>query len=217
MTQVTDIMTRDVQSIGPKHCLRDAAQRMKELDVGSLPVTDGDSVVGVITDRDIAIRGMANGLSPAEACVDDVMTREPLFCSPDDSVADVMALMGVQQLRRLPVVQKGRLVGIVALADLARRQDDPTDRMLRDISDPGSDDGNAQLAVDAGTGGKHTGDMALQGEGDRRADRRYRSAARRFAESGKVAPAAAAAEPKSMHEAQEMRAAEIAGRRKARH
>ena len=137
MTTIADIMTRGVAAVGRDETLQAAARRMREMDVGALPVTDGRALAGMITDRDIAIRGVAEGMVAQEALVADVMTDDVAFCNETDSVEDVMAQMGDAQVRRLPVLGANReIVGIVALADLATRQSSPTDETLREISTP---------------------------------------------------------------------------------
>ena len=137
MTQIADIMTRSVAAVGRDETLQAAARRMREMDVGALPVTDGRALAGMVTDRDIAIRGVAEGMVAQEALVADVMTEEVAFCNETDSVEAVMAQMGDAQVRRLPVLGANReIVGIVALADLATRQSSPTDETLREISTP---------------------------------------------------------------------------------
>ncbi len=137
MTTIADIMTRSVAAVGRDETLQAAARRMREMDVGALPVTDGRALAGMVTDRDIAIRGVAEGMVAQEALVADVMTEEVAFCNETDSVEAVMAQMGDAQVRRLPVLGANReIVGIVALADLATRQSSPTDETLREISTP---------------------------------------------------------------------------------
>ena len=137
MTRIADIMTRSVAAVGRDETLQAAARRMREMDVGALPVTDGRALAGMVTDRDIAIRGVAEGMVAQEALVADVMTEEVAFCNETDSVEAVMAQMGDAQVRRLPVLgANGEVVGIVALADLATRQSAPTDETLREISTP---------------------------------------------------------------------------------
>jgi CBS domain-containing protein len=112
-------MTRHVRVVGPDETLADAASAMAESDVGILPVADGDRMVGMITDRDIAVRGIARNKGP-DAKVREVMTTEVLYCFEDDDVEDVLDNMGEIQVRRLPVVNaEKRLVGIVSLSDLA--------------------------------------------------------------------------------------------------
>ena len=137
MTTIADIMTRGVAAVGRDETLQAAARRMREMDVGALPVTDGRALAGMITDRDIAIRGVAEGMVAQEALVADVMTEEVAFCNETDSMEEVMAQMGDAQVRRLPVLGANReIVGIVALGDLATRQSAPTDETLREISAP---------------------------------------------------------------------------------
>ena len=137
MTTIADIMTRSVAAVARDETLQAAARRMREMDVGALPVTDGRALAGMVTDRDIAIRGVAEGMVAQEALVADVMTEEVAFCNETDSVEAVMAQMGDAQVRRLPVLGANReIVGIVALADLATRQSSPTDETLREISTP---------------------------------------------------------------------------------
>ena len=138
MTTIADIMTRSIATVQRDETLQAAARRMQEMDVGSLPVLDGRAVAGMVTDRDIAVRGVAAGMIPQESLVADVMTEEVRFCRADDSVEQVMAEMGDLQVRRLPVLDaNNEIVGIVALADIATRQSKHTDETLREISTPG--------------------------------------------------------------------------------
>ena len=138
MTTIADIMTRSIATVRRDETLQAAARRMQEMDVGSLPVLDGKAVAGIVTDRDIAVRGVAAGMIPQESLVSDVMTDDVRYCRADDSVEQVMAEMGDLQVRRLPVLDAGNeVVGIVALADLATRQSAHTDETLREISTPG--------------------------------------------------------------------------------
>ena len=137
MTQILDIMTRSVAVAQLDETLQIAAQRMHDLDVGALPVCDGEALIGMVTDRDITVRGVATGMAPREALVSDVMTPELRWCNDTDSVEDVMDLMGEAQVRRLAVFDADRkIVGIVTLGDLATRQPTPTDDTLREISEP---------------------------------------------------------------------------------
>ena len=139
MNRIADIMTRSVAVVGRDETLQAAARRMKEMDVGALPVTDGKALVGMVTDRDIMVRGVAEGMVAQESLVSDVMTEEVRWCSEDDSVETVMAQMGEQQVRRLAVLDARReIVGIVALGDIATRQSAHTDDTLREISTPDS-------------------------------------------------------------------------------
>jgi CBS domain-containing protein len=112
-------MSRDVKTVNPEQPIQEAARIMLDIDVGALPVGENDRLVGMITDRDIAVRGVAAGKAPS-ACVREVMTREVRYCFDDEEAAHVARNMGEQQIRRLPVVDRDkRLVGILALADLA--------------------------------------------------------------------------------------------------
>jgi len=138
MTTIADIMTRSIATVRRDETLQAAARRMQEMDVGSLPVLDGKAIAGVVTDRDIAVRGVAAGMIPQESLVADVMTPELRFCRADDTVEQAMAEMGDLQLRRLPVLDaQNEIVGIVSLGDLATRQSAHTDETLREISTPG--------------------------------------------------------------------------------
>lgn len=137
MAQIASIMSTNVRTIQPQESLRRAAQCMQELDVGALPVCDGERLLGMLTDRDIIVRGIADGLDPDTACVSDIMSPDVVTCSPDQDAEDAKRLMGERQLRRLPVVDGSRkLVGIVSLGDLAVRQAGHIDKALREISEP---------------------------------------------------------------------------------
>jgi CBS domain-containing protein len=136
MTKVAEIMTHGVAVVQQDDTLQHAAQKMKSLDVGALPVCDGDALVGVVTDRDIAVRGVATGMIPQESRVADVMTADVRWCSADDSVEHAMDVMGEAQVRRLAVLDENRkIVGVVSLGDLATRQTLNTDATLREISE----------------------------------------------------------------------------------
>jgi CBS domain-containing protein len=136
--RVSECMTREVQIADPNDSLVGAAKAMAELDAGILPVGENDRLVGMITDRDIAVRGVAAGMGP-NARVGDIMNGEVKYCFDDQEVEEVLGMMGDLQLRRLPVLNRDkRLVGIVSLGDLAgngqaRRAGDA----LSDISRPG--------------------------------------------------------------------------------
>jgi CBS domain-containing protein len=131
-------MSRDVHVASPDDTIRHAASEMKAIDAGVLPVGENDKLVGMITDRDIAVRGVAEGKGP-EAKVREVMTAEVLYCFEDDDVAHIAANMAQQQVRRLPVVNRDkRLVGIVSLGDLATEGSLPKSaRALHGVSQPG--------------------------------------------------------------------------------
>ena len=136
--KVSKIMTRDVRLLSPNNTIREAASLMAEIDAGALPVGENDRLVGMVTDRDIVIRGIAQG-RPLDAKIADVMSKEMLYCVDTDEIDDVARNMGKAQVRRLPVVNSDkRLVGIVSLGDLARN-DDPTTigRAVSHVSTPG--------------------------------------------------------------------------------
>lgn len=117
--KVSECMTRNVKIAGPTQTLQEAARMMIDLDAGVLPVSEGDRLVGMITDRDIAVRGVAQGKGP-DALVGDVMSKEVRYCYDDEESDAVLRNMGDIQLRRLPVLNRDkRLIGIVSLADLA--------------------------------------------------------------------------------------------------
>jgi len=138
MSNVSEIMSKQVHVIEPQESLRRAARLMSELQVGSLPVCNGERLMGMLTDRDITVRGVAEGLHPDQACVSDVMTREVEFCTEDQDAEEVMRQMGDKQVRRLPVVDVDHnLVGIVSLGDMALRQPGHIDQTVREISEPG--------------------------------------------------------------------------------
>ncbi|MBU6464422.1 MAG: CBS domain-containing protein [Bradyrhizobium sp.] len=119
--KISEVMTRDTKLVNPNDTLQHAAKLMKACDCGILPVEEGDRLVGMITDRDIAVRCIAEGKGP-DAKVRDAMTQELKYCFEDQDISHVCANMSEIQVRRLPVVDRNkRLVGIVSLSDLARR------------------------------------------------------------------------------------------------
>jgi CBS domain-containing protein len=147
MSTIADIMTTDVQVVGPADTLQLAAQLMDQLNVGSLPVCDGKHLLGMVTDRDITIRGTAMNLAPDRTQVSAVMTSDVEFCTDDQDPQEVLLLMGKAQVRRLPVINVERqLVGIVAIGDLATKQLSPVDDAVSAISTPSEPDGGAQNA-----------------------------------------------------------------------
>ena len=135
--KVSDIMTRDVRLLNPDQTIREAARLMAEIDSGALPVSKNDRLVGMITDRDIVIRAVAQGRSP-DTKVGDVMSKEMLYCFDIDEIEDVARNMGNAQIRRLPVVNRAkRLVGIVSLGDLARTDAMTIGQAVSRVSAPG--------------------------------------------------------------------------------
>jgi len=136
--KVSDAMTPEVQLCTPDDTLKDAAQAMAALGVGLLPVTDNNRLVGMISDRDIAIRGIGMGRGP-EGRIGDVMTADVKYCYDDQDLDEVSANMGEIQVRRLPVLNRRKqLVGIIALGDIALVQGgNGTGAALCGISRPG--------------------------------------------------------------------------------
>lgn len=155
MTQVSDVMTRGVRTLAPSDTVVKAAQAMQELDVGSIPVCNGEHLVGIITDRDIALRGVAQARLHADTPIDDVMSRQPLWCFEDQPVDDVLAQMRKSQVRRVPVIDRdNRLVGIVSLGDLAVKADQSqAGQALRAISQPAAPDRSGQSQASGAAGG----------------------------------------------------------------
>ena len=139
-----DIMSRNPRTVTPKSKIQEAARLMKEEDVGILPVIEGEGskrLVGVITDRDIAIRHVAAGHSSPDCPVSEAMSSDVRTAKADDDVDDIMDLMGKEQVRRVPIVdERGTLVGIVAQADIVRESklDKKAERTVEKISQPGS-------------------------------------------------------------------------------
>ena len=142
--QVREAMTRDVRIANPDQTIHDAARIMAECDVGALPVGEQDRLVGMITDRDIAIRAVAQGKSPDSTTVREVMSPEVKYCFEDEEISEVAQNMGIIQVHRLPVVNhEKRLVGIVALADIANCEGaDPAGEAVCGISSTGAATGN---------------------------------------------------------------------------
>src|SRR5262245_34297082 len=136
--KVSKYMTRDVQLVTPTQTIREAAQMMAELDAGAMPVEQDERLVGMITDRDIAVRAVAQGKSP-DTLVREVMSREVLYCFDDQEVKEIARNMGEVKVRRLPVVNRDkRLVGIVSLGDLALKEErELTASAVANISKPG--------------------------------------------------------------------------------
>jgi CBS domain-containing protein len=119
VSSVREAMTEDPRSIGPSASVVEAAQLMRDEHIGSLPITDGDTLVGMITDRDITTRVVAEAADLATTSVGDVYSEDLISVEPDKELEEALRLMARHQIRRLPVVENGRLVGIVAQADIA--------------------------------------------------------------------------------------------------
>ena len=134
---VRDAMTENPRSIGASESVVDAARLMREEDIGSLPVTDDDQLLGMITDRDITTRVVSEAADPKTTSAGDVCSRDVISVEADKDHEEAVALMARHQIRRLPVVESGRLVGILAQADIARTENEKrTGELIEAISEP---------------------------------------------------------------------------------
>ena len=133
--KISDVMTRKPEVVRPDATIQDAARKMDEFNIGSLPVCDGERLVGMITDRDITVRATSAGKAPGECRVQDVMTAEVDYCYEDDSVGAATERMQQRQIRRLPIVDRdGGLVGILTLDDVVRFFADELSNMANVVS-----------------------------------------------------------------------------------
>ena len=136
---VRDAMTENPRSIGASASVVEAARLMRDEHIGSLPITDDEELVGMITDRDITTRVVAEAADPKMTSVGDVVSRDLISVEPDEDLEEAVQLMASHQVRRLPVVENGRLVGIVAQADVAltlRENEQRTGQLVEAISEP---------------------------------------------------------------------------------
>jgi CBS domain-containing protein len=139
--KVSECMSPDVEVVTPDQSMREAAQFMLRADAGAMPVGEGDRLIGMVTDRDITVRGVAEGLGP-DASIRDVMSEDLVYCYDDDEVESAAMKMSDAQVRRLPVLSRedDRLVGIVSLGDISRsEQADAAQVALDGITDPGGE------------------------------------------------------------------------------
>jgi CBS domain-containing protein len=138
--QVSEVMSAEVNVASPQQSIREAAQMMAAIDAGALPVGENDRLVGMITDRDIAVRAVATGKGP-DTPIREIMSTDVKYCFADDEIDEVAHNMAEIKLRRLPVLNsKKRLVGIISLADIALAEGpDPAGQALCGISEPGGD------------------------------------------------------------------------------
>ncbi len=145
MTLVSEVMTPNVKIAAPNQTIQQAAGMMADLDAGVLPVGNKERLVGMITDRDIAVRAVAKGLAPGTK-VSDVMSAEVKYCFDDDNIDDVARNMGDIKVRRLPVVNRDKkLVGILSLGDIAVEEGpDDAGAALAGISEPGGEHSQAE-------------------------------------------------------------------------
>jgi CBS domain-containing protein len=141
--KVRELMTREPTTVGPSATLGEVATLMKQQDCGSIPVVEDGRIVGIVTDRDIVIRGIAAGADPKTQRVNKVMSADPVVISPDDDVTTAEKVMADRQIRRLPVVDGGKLVGIIVTAQIARSGDErKVGETLKEISEPTSGRGS---------------------------------------------------------------------------
>lgn len=174
MQMVSEVMTRDVRFVSPQESLQRAAQMMDELNVGVLPVCDGERLVGMVTDRDLTVRGIAAGKAPGIAHVDEVMSTDVRWVFEDQPLDDVMIQMADSQIRRVPVVShddQHKLVGIVSLGDVATRtsgggQKQDVEEVVEMVSSPSAPGGAQAGAKDVrGRTGEGTAGAATTGTG----------------------------------------------------
>ena len=134
---VRDAMSTGVRSAAPTDWVADAAQTMKQEDVGSLPVVDGERLVAILTDRDIVVRTVAERVDPGAIRVGEIASSDPVTVEPDQRLDEALELMALHQVRRLPVVEGERLVGMLAQADVAlEAKEKDAGEMLAEISEP---------------------------------------------------------------------------------
>ena len=136
--KVSEVMTREVQTVRPDQPVKQAASFMLQADAGSIPVTEGDRLIGMITDRDIAVRGVARGYGP-DTPVSELMSNDIVCARDSDDVEEVASKMSQAQVRRLPVIDdQQRLCGIVSIGDLSRGTDNESaSQALEGVSQPG--------------------------------------------------------------------------------
>ncbi|GAA0728035.1 CBS domain-containing protein [Clostridium malenominatum] len=138
MMKVKDVMTKSLATLTPEDTVERAAQLMREHNIGSLPVCDGDKVIGIITDRDITLRSTAEGENSQRQTVRDIMSSNPVIVSPEIEAREAARIMSERQIRRLPVVEDNSLVGILSLGDLSVEPNlsNKAGETLTEISEP---------------------------------------------------------------------------------
>lgn len=135
--QIKEVMSRDVQIVDPDLAVNEAACKMRDLDTGFLPVGENDRLVGMITDRDIAVRAVAEGKDPKTCRVRDAMTRDVVYCFEDQDTEDAARLMSDRQIHRLPILNRQkRLVGVLSTGDLARQETGSAVQAMQGIAQP---------------------------------------------------------------------------------
>ena len=137
--KVSDLMTSDPATVGPDDPVAKAATLMREEDCGAIPVVRGGKLIGIVTDRDITVRAVAEGRDAKTLKVSEIMSADPITVSPDTDGDEASRLMAEHQVRRLPVVQDGHLLGILVTAQLARRESSKAvGETIKEISEPAS-------------------------------------------------------------------------------
>ncbi len=136
--KIKDIMSKKIASLNSDDSIERAAQLMRQYDVGSIPVCSQEKVIGIVTDRDIALRSVAAGENTKQQKVRDIMTSNPVVGNPEMDVHDAARIMSERQIRRLPIVENNNLVGIVALGDISVEPmlQDNAQEALKNISEP---------------------------------------------------------------------------------
>jgi CBS domain-containing protein len=141
--KVRDLMTKEPATVRPDATLGEVATLMKQEDCGSLPVVEGARLVGIVTDRDLVIRSIAAGRDPKTQKVNEVMSADPITIGPDEDIAAAEKVMADRQVRRLPVVEKSMLVGILVTAQVARNENErKTGATMKEISEPAAGRGS---------------------------------------------------------------------------
>lgn len=134
--KVSEVMSRNVQLAAPDQSIRKAAQLMQQHDIGSLPVGENERLVGIVTDRDIVVRAIAQGRDP-DTPIREVMTDDIQYCSEEDDVDEVSRRMAQLEIRRLPVLDSDqRVIGMMSLANVAHSQDDAAERAVKGVATP---------------------------------------------------------------------------------
>jgi CBS domain-containing protein len=134
--KVSEIMTRHIRKATPDNTLVDIAAMMRDEDVGALPVVEDGELRGIVTDRDIVVRAIADGKEPSTTTVQEVLSEDLESVEPDDDIEEAANLMASRQIRRLPVVQGGKLIGMVTLGDIAVKHEESTaSRALEGVSE----------------------------------------------------------------------------------
>ena len=124
--KVREIMTTDIQRVTPDKVLSDIAALMRDEDIGAVPIVEDGELRGIVTDRDIVIRAVADGKNPSTTAAEDVLSEEVGSVGPDTDIKEAADLMALRQIRRLPVVEDGQLIGMVSLGDIAVKHEEGT-------------------------------------------------------------------------------------------